>query len=78
MSIVGRETDPICPPWRPETDGFVDQAVSAAADVIRNRFEMAEPFKHAVVENFFHPALAEVLLSDFPAFDPERAKNEFG
>lgn len=78
MSIVGHETDPLPPPWRPETDGFVDQAVPAAADAIRSRFETAEPFKHAVVENFFHPALAEVLLRDFPAFDPERAKNEFG
>ena len=35
MSIVGQETDPISPPWRPETDGIVDQAVSAAADAIR-------------------------------------------
>ena len=78
MSIVGHESDPLPPPWRPETDGFVDQAVLAAADAIRSRFETAEPFKHAVVENFFHPALAEVLLRDFPAFDPERAKNEFG
>jgi Rps23 Pro-64 3,4-dihydroxylase Tpa1-like proline 4-hydroxylase len=78
VSIVGQESHPISPPWRPDTDGFVDQTVSAAAEAIRSRFETAEPFKHAVVENFFHPALAEVLLGDFPTFDPERAKNEFG
>ncbi len=41
-------------------------------------FENATPFKHLIIDNFFREEIAEGLLREFPAFDPERARNEFG
>jgi len=45
---------------------------------IRQRFAEATPFRHVLVENFLEPAAAESLLADFPAFDRDRALNEYG
>ena len=42
----------------------------------RDKFLSAEPFKHVVIENFFEPAFAERLLTEFPAFNPALATNE--
>tara|TARA_B110000285_G_scaffold223548_1_gene279203 strand:- start:160 stop:1110 length:951 start_codon:yes stop_codon:yes gene_type:complete len=38
----------------------------------------ASPFPHVMMDNFFEQGAAETLLADFPPFDEERAKNEFG
>ena len=37
-----------------------------------------QPFPYTVIDGFFEESTAEGLLSDFPPFDHERAKNEFG
>ncbi len=61
-----------------ELSGVISAAVGAQADLHRSHFEGAKPFKYEVVEGFFEHAFAEQLYRDFPAFDPERARNEFG
>jgi hypothetical protein len=48
------------------------------AAAIRERFEAASPFPHALVENFLKDEAAELLLRDFPAFDERHAMNEHG
>jgi hypothetical protein len=45
---------------------------------IQTSFQKAHPFRHVVVENFFDQDVCESLLRDFPAFDPEKARNEVG
>lgn len=45
---------------------------------IRSEFRTGDPFPHVCIDNFLLDSEAENLLRDFPPFDPERAKNEFG
>lgn len=53
------------------------QTIDRAVD-IQYQFQNALPFRHAVVDGFLQPDVCERLLADFPAFDPEKARNEFG
>jgi hypothetical protein len=48
------------------------------ASSIRSTFQSGDPFPHVCIDNFLIESEAEVLLRDFPPFDRERAKNEFG
>ena len=57
---------------------MISNAVRQQASRYRGDFRSAEPFPHLVIDNFFDVDNAEHLLADFPAFDPENAKNEFG
>ena len=57
---------------------MIDPAVAAAADTLRAEFHSAQPFKHLCIDSFLEPDAAEAALSEFPAFKPEHAKNEFG
>ncbi len=42
-------------------------------------FQSATPFKHLVIENFFHPHFAKKMLTDFPLPpDMDSLRNEFG
>jgi Rps23 Pro-64 3,4-dihydroxylase Tpa1-like proline 4-hydroxylase len=45
---------------------------------IQYQFQQAKPFKHVAIDNFLDEVTCESLLADFPAFDPERARNELG
>lgn len=45
---------------------------------IQDQFQQSLPFRHAVVDGFLEPDVCERLLADFPTFDPEKARNEFG
>jgi len=47
-------------------------------EMIRRTFGDNRPFRHVRIDNFFEGPIAEELLHDFPQFDHERAKNEFG
>jgi hypothetical protein len=44
----------------------------------RESFQTAQPFKHVCIDEFFTGKAAEALLRDFPPFDREFARNEFG
>jgi hypothetical protein len=57
---------------------MISSAVREQASRYRGDFRSAKPFPYLVIDNFFDPAKAEQLLSEFPPFDPENAKNEFG
>jgi len=50
--------------------------MQANAQTYLQAFLHAEPFRHAVIDNFFEQGFAERLLDDFPAFNPALAKNE--
>lgn len=51
-----------------------DQRVAALAAAFQRR----DPFRHAVIENFFDGAAAQQLLAQFPAFERGNARNEDG
>ncbi|HSN18931.1 MAG TPA: 2OG-Fe(II) oxygenase [Gammaproteobacteria bacterium] len=57
---------------------LISAPVLADADRIREQFVTARPFRHACIEDFLEPAWAEILLEEFPAFDPAKAVDEFG
>ncbi|MEP7156149.1 MAG: 2OG-Fe(II) oxygenase [Betaproteobacteria bacterium] len=44
----------------------------------QHSFQTAKPFKHVAIDGFLDDAACEKLLADFPAFDPEKARNELG
>lgn len=39
-------------------------------------FQAARPFKHLVIDGFFHPAFCERLCAEFPPYDDARFRNE--
>jgi hypothetical protein len=57
---------------------MISSAVRQQASRYQGEFRSAKPFPHLVIDSFFDAAKAEQLLAEFPAFDPENAKNEFG
>jgi len=57
---------------------LITDAVLEETDDIRSRFVAARPFRHVCIEDFLDAHWAEVLLRDFPAFDPAKAVDEFG
>jgi hypothetical protein len=56
----------------------VSAPVIERADAYRDSFLYAQPFKHLAMEDFLEASFAERLLTEFPRFDPERARNEMG
>lgn len=48
------------------------------ADEIRSTFQNASPFRHACIEGFLDEDIAKQALADFPGFDEDAARNEFG
>jgi len=54
----------------------LSQQMQVNAQTWLEAFLRAEPFRHAVIDDFFEPGFAERLLADFPAFNPALAKNE--
>ncbi len=44
----------------------------------QNHFQNANPFKHAVIENFFTDEFCQRLVAEFPPFDDRLAMNENG
>jgi hypothetical protein len=57
---------------------MISPSVIAKAAAYRERFQTAQPFKHVCIDEFFTDEAAEALLRDFPPFDREFARNEFG
>lgn len=58
--------------------GMVSRGAQDNAQLYATAFQAATPFRHVVIEEFFESAFAHRLLSAFPAFAPERARNENG
>jgi Rps23 Pro-64 3,4-dihydroxylase Tpa1-like proline 4-hydroxylase len=57
---------------------MISSQILANAHHIQTRFQAARPFKHAYIPDFLDAEIAEALLRDFPAFDRQKAMNEFG
>jgi len=57
---------------------MIREDVLERAGEFRDRFRSAQPFRHACIDGFLEPDIAEQALADFPGFDSEAARNEFG
>jgi hypothetical protein len=57
---------------------MISHAVIAEAARFRQSFQAAQPFKHVCIDDFFTSYAAEAAIRDFPPFDQEFARNEFG
>jgi len=57
---------------------IVNAEVSTRADELRREFRAAKPFPHAVIDRFLRPDLCARLALEFPAYDPEKFRNEWG
>ena len=56
----------------------INPNVRQQASRYRQQFVSAQPFPHVAIDYFFDADQAAQLLRDFPKFDPEKARNEFG
>jgi hypothetical protein len=57
---------------------LLDTNLRSRAPALRDQFRHAQPFPHIVVDNFFDADFSRALIREFPAFDKEKARNEFG
>ena len=65
-------------PERIQLDRYVNAWVVENVAQFRHRFQVASPFRHVVIDDFFVPGFAAGLLQEFPAFDRSLAINEDG
>jgi len=68
------------PQVSPQTAAIPEVSTEVLQNVDRHRtaFVEALPFKHITIDNFFESSFAERLLTDFPSFNPQLARNEYG
>ena len=57
---------------------FINPLVYEKSSVYRQDFETAQPFKHLVIDNFLVRKQAQILLENFPSFNPQKAISELG
>src|SRR5690348_15045305 len=57
---------------------IVSAAVGDEAAQLQGNFVRAKPFKHVCIDGFLTKWAADQALADFPAFNAEKAINEFG
>ncbi|HEY3858200.1 MAG TPA: 2OG-Fe(II) oxygenase [Gammaproteobacteria bacterium] len=57
---------------------MIAPSILARSDELRAEYQSAKPFRHLCLDGFLEPQVAEALLKEFPAFDPEFAKDEMG
>lgn len=57
---------------------MISPSILARRDALAGDFRSAEPFRHAVIDDFIDPALCQRLLADFPRFEDRYARNEMG
>jgi len=57
---------------------LLNPRVFGDADRHAREFAEAQPFRHAVIPDFFHNEFGERLLADFPRFEDRHALNEMG
>jgi Rps23 Pro-64 3,4-dihydroxylase Tpa1-like proline 4-hydroxylase len=56
----------------------LDPGVVARVDQLSQEFLDAKPFRHVLIEPFLEPGLFADLMTQFPPFDPDKARNEMG
>ncbi len=57
---------------------MISEEVLKKAPELQSAFQTATPFKHLCIDNFLDLDAAEQALSDFPAFDRNKAIDEYG
>jgi hypothetical protein len=57
---------------------IIDPSVRARTQEIARAYQLAKPFRHAVIDNFLIQDLCNDLLNEFPAFDSRHAIGEIG
>lgn len=57
---------------------LLNPAVRAHADEFARHFAAAQPFRHAVIDDFLDPGFCRSLIAEFPAFNEKYALNEYG
>ena len=57
---------------------IVNPEIFAKADELAVSFASARPFRHVFIDDFFGSEFCQQIVSDFPVFDHEVAKNEMG
>jgi hypothetical protein len=65
------------PPERPEAQ-IVQSGVLARAEELRAEFRSAQTFPHVVVDDFLDAGLCDDLLREFPPYDAEQFRNDYG
>ena len=56
----------------------LDPGAVARVDELSREFREAKPFRYVVIEPFLEPSFCADLMTQFPAFDREKALNELG
>lgn len=57
---------------------IVSADVQARADELARQFHGARPFPHVVIDGFLEEGLSRRIAAEFPAYDAERFRNEWG
>jgi len=57
---------------------LIHRGVRERVETLAHEFHSADPFRHVVIDDFFTPDFCRQLISEFPAFDAEHARNEMG
>lgn len=58
--------------------GVLSPHIASQSSELRKQFDSAKPFRHVVVDGFLQPDFCRALVDQFPAFQPEQARNEIG
>ena len=57
---------------------LINPVVLERVDYFRDQFQSARPFRHVVIDQLLVPEYCRRLVEEFPAFNPEQARNESG
>ncbi len=57
---------------------LINPLVLERVDEFRDRFQSAKPFHHVVIDQLLAPEHCRRLVEEFPSFNPQQARNEFG
>ena len=57
---------------------LINPRVLERVDEFRDQFQSAKPFRHVVIDQLLVPECCRRLVEEFPGFNPEQARNEFG
>jgi hypothetical protein len=71
-------TDPAAGPSERGGSEIVSARVRARVDDLAREFRSARPFPHVVIDGFLEAGLCRRIAAEFPRYDAERFRNEWG
>ena len=57
---------------------LINPLVRERVDDFRDQFRSAKPFRHVVIDQLLVPEYCRRLVEEFPGFNPQQARDEFG